>query len=154
MFYALRGGGAHVNRRPLRVSEASSLSQALLVTGFPYDVHDTLRDNVPQFAAFLRRARAVRRDGSAALNLSYLAAGRFDGFWEEGLAPWDVAAGRLLVEEAGGRITGYHGDPFDLWGGNLAASNGRFHAELVAILEEIERRGDLPPLETRRRTRP
>jgi len=150
-FSAVRGEGATRDGERLSVAGATSLGEAMLVTGFPYDVHTTRRDNLTQFAAMLKRARALRRGGSAALDLSYVAAGRMDGFWEESLAPWDVAAGALLVREAGGRVTGYRGEPFDLAAGHVVAANPAIHEAMVAVLREIEERGDLPPLEQRRR---
>jgi myo-inositol-1(or 4)-monophosphatase len=153
-FTAIRGGGARRNGDRIRVSEAGTLNRSILVTGFPYDVHTTPRNNLPQFGRFLRTARAVRRDGSAALDLAYLAAGRFDGFWEECLAPWDVAAGSLLVEEAGGRVSGYRGEPNDLRAGHIVASNGLIHAAMLEILTEVEEQGGLPPLTTRARRDP
>jgi myo-inositol-1(or 4)-monophosphatase len=152
-FTALRGEGARLGSRRLRVSETPSVDRAVLVTGFPYDVWTTERDNLTQFRRFLKTARAVRRDGSAALDLAYVAAGRLDGFWEEGLAPWDMAAGALLVREAGGTVTGYRGEVLDLRGGNIVAANGRLHAAMVRTLSEIEDGGELPPLASRRRTR-
>lgn len=151
-FTARRGGGAHLNGRPIAVSGRARLEEALLATGFPYDIREHPRNNLPQFAAFARRARGVRRDGSAALDLCAVAAGRFDGFWEEKLAPWDVAAGMLIVAEAGGAVSGYRGEPADAFAGNLVASNGRIHGEMVGVLESIERSGELPPL-TRRYSR-
>ena len=149
-FTARRGHGAFLNDEPIRVSATGKLDAALLVTGFPYDVRDTARDNLTQFRAFLKTARAVRRSGSAALDLCYVAAGRFDAFWEESLAPWDMAAGALIVEEAGGRITGYRGEAHDIESGNILATNGHVHGEMQSILETIEREAGLPPLETRR----
>jgi myo-inositol-1(or 4)-monophosphatase len=151
MFTAVRGDGAFRNGERLAVTGTGHLDEALLVTGFPYDVWTNPRDNVLQFTRFLKTSRAVRRDGSAALNLAYLAAGRFDGFWEEGLAPWDIAAGTLLVEEAGGRVSDYRGGPMRLDGGNLVATNGVLHTAVVAHLAAIEDAGSLPPLDTRRR---
>jgi myo-inositol-1(or 4)-monophosphatase len=145
-FTALRDGGAFRNGEPLRVSGEDRLDQAFLVTGFPYDVRESRRDNLTQFARFMKLTQALRRDGSAALNLAYVAAGRFDGYWEEKLHPWDVAAGTLMVEEAGGRVTGYFGDAFDMDALHLVASNGRIHAQVVAVLREIEASGVLPPL--------
>jgi myo-inositol-1(or 4)-monophosphatase len=150
-FTALRGKGAARNGDRLAVADARELGDAMLVTGFPYDVHTTRRDNLTQFAALLKRARAVRRGGSAALDLANVAAGRLDGFWEESLAPWDMAAGALLVQEAGGEVTGYRGEPFDLSAGHVVAANPAIHERLVAVLSEIEAGGDLPPLESRRR---
>jgi myo-inositol-1(or 4)-monophosphatase len=134
LFTAERGGGAYVNGQPLRVSGTTALIDALLVTGFPYDVHTRGADLVLLFGAFLGTARAVRRLGSAALDLCYVAAGRFDGFWEQHLRPWDVAAGALIVEEAGGRVTGMDGSPFNSVSGHLLASNGPLHAAMLAVI--------------------
>ena len=113
LFTAERGEGAYLNGRALRVSPTATLIDSLLVTGFPYNVHEESGDLVELFGYFLGRARAVRRLGSAALDLCYVAAGRFEAFWEQHLKPWDVAAGALIVEEAGGRVTGMDGAPFD-----------------------------------------
>src|SRR5439155_21581857 len=109
LFTAARGQGARRNGQPIRVSRVARLADALLATGFPSDVMSRSRRVAREFEGFLPRAQGVRRDGSAALNLCYLACGRFDGFWEPRLHPWDVAAGSLIVEEAGGRITDYRG---------------------------------------------
>ena len=110
MFLAERGKGAHLNGRLLRVSSAVELQKSLLVTGFPYNAWNTPQDNFDNFVKFGKLSRGVRRLGSAALDLSYVAAGRFDGFWEMALNPWDVAAGGLMVEEAGGRVTSVSGE--------------------------------------------
>lgn len=134
LFTAERGEGACLNGVRLEVSARDELIDALLVTGFPYDVHTQAADLVPLFGAFLGRARAVRRLGSAALDLCYVAAGRFDGFWEQHLKPWDVAAGALLVTEAGGRITGMDGSPFDPAAAHLIASNGRIHESVLDVI--------------------
>jgi myo-inositol-1(or 4)-monophosphatase len=134
LFTAERGQGAYLNGRALKTSEAATLLDALLVTGFPYDVHENPGRLVELFSAFLGRAQAVRRFGSAAIDLCYVAAGRFDGFWEQRLKPWDVAAGALVVEEAGGRITGMDGSPFDPAAAHLVASNGRIHEEMLAVI--------------------
>jgi len=134
LFTAERGMGARVNGDPLQVSGTTTLIDALLVTGFPYDVHRGAGDLVDLFGEFLARARAVRRLGSAALDLCYVAAGRLDGFWEQHLKPWDVAAGALILEEAGGRITGIDGTPFDAAAGHLVASNGALHDHMVAVI--------------------
>jgi myo-inositol-1(or 4)-monophosphatase len=136
LFTAERGGGAFLNGTPLQVSEATGLLDALLVTGFPYDVHNRAPDLVGLFAAFLGQARAVRRLGSAALDLCYVAAGRFDGFWEQHLKPWDVAAGALIVSEAGGRVTGMDGTPFNPVAAHLVASNGHVHEQLLAVIRD------------------
>jgi myo-inositol-1(or 4)-monophosphatase len=134
LFTAERGGGAYLNGVPIRPSTTSSLLDSLLVTGFPYDVHRKLDELLDMFGAFLGASRAVRRLGSAALDLCYVAAGRFDGFWEQLLKPWDVAAGALIVEEAGGRVTGMDGAPFDPGAAHLVASNGPVHAEMLAVI--------------------
>ncbi len=145
-FAARRAGGAHRNGARLAVSATGDLGEALLVTGFPYDVRSAPRDNLRQFASFLKRSQGVRRGGSAALDLAYVAAGRFDGYWEEKLKPWDVAAGALLVEEAGGRVTGYRGERFRMAGAHIVATNGRVHDAVTDILTGIEDSGELPPL--------
>jgi len=134
LFTGERGQGAFVNGTRLRVSETRNLLDALLVTGFPYDVHEKLVPLLAMFGAFLGEARAVRRLGSAALDLCYVAAGRFDGFWEQTLKPWDVAAGALIVEEAGGRITGMDGSPFDPAAAHLVASNGQIHEAMLGVI--------------------
>ena len=134
LFSGERGQGAFVNGTRLRVSETRSLLDALLVTGFPYDVHEKLVPLLAMFGAFLGEARAVRRLGSAALDLCYVAAGRFDGFWEQTLKPWDVAAGALIVEEAGGRITGMDGSQFDPVAAHLVASNGQIHEAMLGVI--------------------
>ena len=134
MFAAARGAGATLNGRAIRVTACARIEDALLVTGFPYDVREHPGRHVPLFQAFLVRAQGIRRDGSAALNLCYLAMGRFDGFWEGNLSPWDVAAGSLIVREAGGTVTDYAGGPFLLDGRRILASNGRIHEEMKGIL--------------------
>jgi myo-inositol-1(or 4)-monophosphatase len=131
LFTAERGEGSYLNGRALRVSQRSTLIDSLLVTGFPYSVHEESADLVALFGYFLGRARAVRRLGSAALDLCYVAAGRFEAFWEQHLKPWDVAAGALIVEEAGGEVTGMDGAPFDPAAAHLIASNGHVHGEVV-----------------------
>jgi myo-inositol-1(or 4)-monophosphatase len=131
LFAASAGAGATLNGRPLEVSDIGRVEDALIVTGFPYDRPER---GLPLFAAFLTRAQALRRDGSAALNLCYLAAGRFDGFWEGHLSPWDMAAGVLIVREAGGRVTDYAGGMVRLERPEILASNGRIHEEMMAIL--------------------
>lgn len=152
-FTAAAGKGAYLGDRRLQVSDVTRLTEALVVTGFPYDVRTNPRNNLPQFSAFLQRARGVRRDGSAALNLAYLAAGRFDGFWEEGLSPWDVAAGTLLVREAGGQVTGYGGSPADPWDGHIVAAPAGLLPEMLETLREVERGSGLPSVYTRERGR-
>jgi myo-inositol-1(or 4)-monophosphatase len=140
LFLATRGGGATLNDRPLAVSTTGTLGESLLTTGFPYDIRETADTNLREHGVFSLRARAVRRLGSAVIDLAWLAAGRFDGYWELRLAPWDAAAGVLLVQEAGGRVTGLRGEPLDLGAPSIVASNGRIHAAMLAILEETRRR--------------
>lgn len=134
LFTATQGGGAYLNGVPMRVSSTSSLIDSLLVTGFPYSVHAERRDLVDLFSDFLAEAQAVRRLGSAALDLCYVAAGRMDAFWEQHLKPWDMAAGALMLAEAGGRVTTLDGDPFDVRKGQLLASNGVLHDELLHVV--------------------
>jgi myo-inositol-1(or 4)-monophosphatase len=140
LFTAERGEGARVNGEPLRVSSTAQLVDALLVTGFPYDVHKNSGDLVALFGEFLGRARAVRRLGSAAIDLCYVAAGRLDAFWEQKLNPWDVSAGALIVEEAGGRVTGIDGSPFDAAAGHLIASNGHIHPQMIEVVRDFRSR--------------
>ncbi|HVF66778.1 MAG TPA: inositol monophosphatase family protein [Pyrinomonadaceae bacterium] len=135
LFAAERGQGATLNGRSLRVSETDELNGALLCTGFPYDVRDR-GDFARHFRNFIMRAQSVRRDGAAALDLAYVAAGRFDAFYEEGLRPWDVAAGVLLVEEAGGRVTHYDGSPFRIYTPPIVASNGLVHEAMLEVLRQ------------------
>jgi len=136
LFAATRGAGASLNGRALRVSQEDEIGRALLATGFAYDVHESEDDNLDHFADFAKRARGLRRDGSAALDLCYVAAGRFDGYWELKLHPWDVAAGNLVVEEAGGRSTDFAGAPAAGDGRETLASNGQLHAAMLGIIRE------------------
>jgi myo-inositol-1(or 4)-monophosphatase len=140
LFTAERGGGAFLNRQPIRVSAAASLLDALLVTGFPYDVHTRIAEIVGLFAEFVGRARAVRRLGSAAIDLCWVAAGRMDGFWEQDLRPWDLAAGALVVAEAGGRVTRLDGAPFTSRGGDVLATNGRLHDAMLDVIRAFAAR--------------
>ncbi len=134
LFVAERGQGARLNGAPLGVSTCDTLVDALLVTGFPYTVREERRQQVAVFAAFLEEAQAVRRLGSAALDLCYVAAGRFDGYWEERVHPWDIAAGALIVDEAGGRVTGVAGQPFDPFSGHIVATNGLLHGAVLGVI--------------------
>jgi myo-inositol-1(or 4)-monophosphatase len=133
-FTALRGAGARCNGEPIRVSATEDLEQALLVTGFPYDIRTSPENNLDYFERFMKRSRAVRRLGSAAIDLAYVACGRFDGFWELKLAPWDVAAGWLLVEEAGGEVTRFGGEAFELHARDIVAGGGRIAASIREVL--------------------
>ena len=136
LFTAERGVGAWLNGVPLRVSDAATLVDAMLCTGFPYDVHQTFDEVVGLFGAFVSRARAVRRLGSAALDLCYVAAGRLDGFWEQRLNPWDLSAASLVVEEAGGQLSRFDGSPFDTGCGEIVASNPKLHGHLLSVIAE------------------
>ncbi len=136
LFTAEKGGGAHLNGRPLRVSSAGELIESLLITGFPYDLHEKTAERLRRFNRLMGIARAVRRDGSAALDLCYVAAGRADGYWEEILKPWDMHAGRLIVAEAGGRATRLDGTPLGLGPDGVVATNGLVQDALVAALRE------------------
>jgi len=134
LFTAERGGGAFLNGKPLRVSHAATLVDAMLVTGFPYDIHSRVDEIVGLFGAFVAKARAVRRLGSAAIDLCYVAAGRLDGFWESDLKPWDIAGGALIVAEAGGRITNMVGEPFTSRGGHVLAANEQLHPLMLDVI--------------------
>lgn len=129
--------GAYLNGKRISVSDKEKLDDALLATGFPYDIRETDDDNLREFTAFYKRAQAVRRAGAAALDLAHVACGRFDGFWEFKLAPWDIAAGVLMVTEAGGKATSYCGDRYDIYKGELLASNGLIHERMADILREV-----------------
>jgi myo-inositol-1(or 4)-monophosphatase len=135
LFAAQRGEGATLNGRPVRVSDNVELGRALICTGFPYDVRER-GDFARHFRNFIMKAQSVRRDGAAALDLAYVACGRFDAFYEEGLRPWDVAAGVLLVEEAGGRVTHFDGSPFHIYTPPIAASNGLIHDAMLHVLRQ------------------
>jgi myo-inositol-1(or 4)-monophosphatase len=133
LFTAERGQGASLNFKPIHVSSTEKLSESLIVTGFPYDFKDR-NDFARHLTEFLLGARGVRRDGSAAIDMAYVACGRFDGFWEEGLNPWDVAAGVLMIREAGGRVTNYDGSPLSIYEPPICASNGTIHDEMLEVL--------------------
>jgi myo-inositol-1(or 4)-monophosphatase len=136
LFVAEVGRGASLNGRSLRVSHTQKLDEALLVTGFAYDIRETAQNNLDHFAHFALRAQGLRRTGTAALDLCYVAAGRFDGFWELKLNPWDTAAGVLIVREAGGRVTDFAGSTFSIYGQEMAASNGRIHDAMLTVLAQ------------------
>ena len=134
MFAAARGLGATLDGKPIHVSAIARIEDALLVTGFPYSVREHPQTIMPLFEAFLVRAQGVRRDGSAALNLCYLACGRFDGFWERHLSAWDMAAGVLIVREAGGTVTRFDRSGFELDRREILASNSRVHDEMAQLI--------------------
>ncbi|MFQ5667504.1 MAG: inositol monophosphatase family protein [Candidatus Binatia bacterium] len=133
-FTARRGRGARLNGQPIRVSPLADLDRALLATGFPYDRQEHVDFYLSFFADFMACTQGIRRSGSAALDLCYVACGRFDGFWEWKLHPWDTAAGALIVREAGGSVTDFRGGPFDLYGAQTLATNDRLHAAMVSLL--------------------
>ncbi len=139
LFSGIAGEGATVNGRPLRVSTAATLVESLLTTGFPYDSHTAVDNNTAAYAAFVRRTQGVRRAGSAALDLAYVACGRVDGYWENGPMPWDITAGIVLVREAGGVVTNYAGTLEGLYGGGrIVASNGLIHRAMLDVLAEVQ----------------
>jgi myo-inositol-1(or 4)-monophosphatase len=135
LFFAEKGEGAFLNDVQIQVSATSRLDLAMLGTGFPYDRKTSPANNYDHFVNFQQAAQACRRAGAASLDLAYTAAGRLDGYWEMKLKPWDVAAGQLLVTEAGGRVTDFNGGPLDIYGKECLASNGRFHEEMTSVLQ-------------------
>ncbi len=137
LFTAERGRGAFLNGARLSVSTTTTLLDSLLVTGFPYDIHTNPGEILALFGAFIGQARAVRRLGSAALDVCYVAAGRFDGFWEQRLHVWDIAGASLLVEEAGGRVSGMDGTPFQPRAGQILATNGLVHDAMLALIQSV-----------------
>lgn len=134
MFSAVKQQGAFLNDQPIRVSDHSILEEALLVTGFPYELRRDPDILLQLFRELIVRARGIRRDGSAALDLCYTACGRFDAFWEVGLHPWDIAAGSLIVQEAGGRITNFSDQPHNLLYPEMLASNSLLHAPILKAI--------------------
>jgi len=136
LFSALKGGGAHLNGNPITVSSTSELSKTLLATGFPYQLGERWQHSMTLFEAFYRNSHGVRRDGSAALDLCYVAAGRFDGYWEYELNPWDVAAGLLIVQEARGKTTDFQDNPSDIYDRQVLASNGRIHDAMLRVMRK------------------
>lgn len=137
LFSAEKGKGTYLNGKRISVSSTGKLIRSFLATGFNYDIKRDQR-NLKHFRNFILRSQAVRRDGSAALDLCYLGAGRFDGFWELKLSPWDVAAGALIVEEAGGRVTDFRGREFSIYSREILASNGRIHQAMVRVLQRSD----------------
>jgi len=137
-FFAGKNNGARCNGKSISVSKIKSLSQSLLVTGFPYDIHSHPERSLPYFEALIQRAQGVRRLGSAALDLCYLAMGRFDGFFEVHLNPWDTAAGMLILLEAGGRITNFEGEAYSIYQREVAASNGKIQQEMLDVIRQVK----------------
>jgi myo-inositol-1(or 4)-monophosphatase len=140
LFFALNGKGAYLNNKRIKVSETKKLDKSLLVTGFPYDVRTSKENNLNYFQSFIMKAQAVRRLGSAALDLCYVASGRFDGFWEMKLSPWDVAAGSLIVKEAGGEVTNFSGKKFNIHGREILADNGLIHKKMIEVLVNTKKK--------------
>jgi myo-inositol-1(or 4)-monophosphatase len=134
MFTVQRGGGAFLNGAPIHVSTQQNSDRSLYVTGFPYNVQENPGGVIEQFSVFLRKGWLVRRLGSAALDLAYVACGRFEGFWEAFLSPWDTSAGQLLVREAGGTVTHYDGSDYDIYKPSIIASNGVQHQAIFDVL--------------------
>jgi myo-inositol-1(or 4)-monophosphatase len=134
LFFSRKGTGAYLNGEMIQVSAVHDLKQALLSTGFPYNIATTERNNIDHFTNFLFKAQAIRRDGSAALNLCYVACGRFDAFWELTLNSWDMAAGSLMVCEAGGTVTNLEGNEFSVYKETVVASNGFLHEGMLMVL--------------------
>ncbi len=137
LFRAAKGLGATRNRRPIQVSQTTELSKSLLVTGFAYDRRETSDNNYAEFCYLTHLTQGVRRSGSASLDLAHVACGRVDGYWERGLAPWDIAAGIVLVEEAGGKVTAYDGTPLSIESGRILATNGQIHPSLSTELLQV-----------------
>jgi len=138
LFHAERGKGAFLNSERITVSRFDRLDRSLLCTGFPYDVHEHVDFYLRYFRQFMVKSFGIRRPGSAAIDLSYLAAGRFDGFWEFKLHSWDVAAASLLITEAGGKVTDFQGRPFNIYSEEILASNGLIHQQMLQAIREIE----------------
>lgn len=138
MFAAERGAGATCNGQRIQVSAVEQLEKSLVVSGFPYDVRERMHEYLPAWREFLKRAQGVRRFGAAAIDMAYVAMGRLEGFWEHGLHAWDTAAGWIIVEEAGGRVTQLDGSPFDNHIPSLLCTNGKVHDEMLQVLFEVD----------------
>jgi myo-inositol-1(or 4)-monophosphatase len=136
LFTAITGAQAKLNGKPISVSRQTRLDQSLLATGFPYDIRTSKVNNLVHFADFARTAQGIRRAGSAALDICYLAMGRFDGFWELKLHPWDSAAATLIVRQAGGKVSDFAGQPYSIYGDTLLATNGKIHRQMMKVLEQ------------------
>jgi myo-inositol-1(or 4)-monophosphatase len=139
MFSVRRGEGAYLNDTRMQVSKQANYKQGLFVTGFPYNVDENPESVIEQFTNFLHKGMLIRRLGSAALDLAYVAAGRFEGFWEIGLSPWDTSAGQLMVREAGGRVTHYDGMDYNIYKKSIIATNGLHHAMIEGIIQEVRK---------------
>jgi myo-inositol-1(or 4)-monophosphatase len=137
LFFARKGKGAALNGKRIHVSRIPKLDQSLLVTGFPYDIHEHPERSLPFFNAMIQRTQGLRRLGSAALDLCYVAMSRFDGFFEVSLNPWDTAAGTLILKEAGGMLTDFSGDTYSIYKNEIVASNGLIHQEMIDVLQKV-----------------
>jgi myo-inositol-1(or 4)-monophosphatase len=137
LFFARKGKGATLNGKRIHVSRTKRLDRSLLVTGFPYDIHEHPERSLPFFNAMIQRTQGLRRLGSAALDLCYVAMSRFDGFFEVSLSPWDTAAGALILKEAGGLLTDFSGSSYSIYKKEIVASNGLVHQEMIDVLQEV-----------------
>lgn len=142
MFHAVSGQGAYLNGKPIHVSGISDKSKTLFVTGFPFRSLEYFDDYLKTFKFFFANSRGIRRAGSAALDLAYVAAGRAEAFWELTLSPWDMAAGVILIEEAGGKVTDFFGEENALWSGHIVASNGKFHEWMCEEIQKVFPKGN------------
>ena len=145
LFRAAKGLGATRNRQPIAVSKTAGLPQSLLVTGFAYNRRETVDNNYAEFCHLTHLTQGVRRGGAASIDLAYVACGRLDGYWERGLSPWDLAAGVVIVEEAGGKVTAYDEGPFQIQTGRILATNGHIHQELSQVLLQIKPLAEFSP---------
>ena len=143
LFWGIENKGAFLNNKKIKVSSTNELDKSLLATGFPYDLRESKNNNINHFNNFVLKAQAVRRCGSAALDLCYVACGRLDGFWELKLFPWDIAAGMLIVKEAGGRVSDFKNNVIDIHAKQIVASNGLIHSQMIEILKLGEQNGEV-----------
>jgi myo-inositol-1(or 4)-monophosphatase len=137
MFSAIKNEGAYLNGKKIKVSEVENLNKAMLVTGFPYNIKENPSNCLEHFRNFILCAQSVRRLGSAAIDSCYIACGRFDGYWEVSLHPWDIAAGSLIIKEAGGTIGGFKGEKLNIYEKKILASNGKIHKQMIEILGRV-----------------
>ena len=137
LFEGRRGQGAWRNGQPIRVSDTARLDRALIATGFPYDIRERVTASMTRLGRVVASAQGVRRAGAAALDMCYVACGRFDGYFEENLKPWDTAAGVVIVTEAGGKISTFDGDDYDIFAPNIAVSNGGLHHNIIALIKPL-----------------
>ena len=154
LFHAEKGEGAYLNRNRIFVSHEDHLDRSFLCTGFPYDIRENANFYLRYFHQFIIKSFAIRRPGSAAIDLCYLAAGRFDGFWELKLQAWDVAAGSLMVTEAGGKVTDFQGQSFNIYSEEILATNGLIHQKMLQIIQKINSTEGLSLIHISEPTRP